>query len=347
MTTIMQKEACESPWVIQRQLKENQGVWEALCSRLREETVPFAMTIARGSSDHAATYVKYALETQFGIPTCSAAPSVLTVYQKPLRLEGGLVIGISQSGQSPDIVEMMKQARADGAITVAIVNQVSSPLADAAEYVVPMWAGEEEAVAATKTYIASITAVIQFLSIYTADKSLVDSLAKLPETMGAASKCDWHSVSAALEKANDAVVLARGYGYPISQEAALKFKETSSLHAESFSSAEFLHGPMALIKKDFPVLMFLQDDNTLKGSLATAQKIVAAGGKTFIAVPEGLVDLDSTVATAVLPLPKSLHPLMDPLMAVQAFYPMAANLALKRGFNPDSPENLKKVTETR
>jgi glucosamine--fructose-6-phosphate aminotransferase (isomerizing) len=345
--TIMQKEAREAPWVIQRQLKENKEVWEALCMRLKEVEVSFVMTIARGSSDHAATFVKYAIETQFGIPVCSAAPSVLTVYEKPLKLKNSLVIGISQSGQSPDIVAMMEQAKAAGAVTVAIVNQVASPLAQAAEYVVPMWAGEEQAVAATKSYIASVTAILQFISMYSQDEALVNALEWLPHTMEKASNSNWQPLLNVMEHAEGGVVLARGFGFPIAQEAALKFKETSSLHAEAFSSAEFLHGPMALVKDNFPVLIFLQNDQTLKGTLATAQKIVAAGGKTFIAVPEGLVSLDQSVASCVLPLPKSVHPLTDALLAIQAFYPMSANLALKRGYNPDAPDNLKKVTETR
>jgi glutamine---fructose-6-phosphate transaminase (isomerizing) len=348
----MEKEAFETPLVVERQLRENKAVWSLLCERILREPPPFAMTIARGSSDHAATFLKYLLEVKLGIATASAAPSVLTVYQKNLNLKGALVIGISQSGQSPDSVEMMKSARESGAITVSIVNQVDSPLAKISEYVVPIWAGVEEAVAATKSYIGSLAAILQFLSIYeehqkNKDQSLSEALPELPRLMAEAVSSDWKELIQDLKSVSDAVILGRGFGYPIAQESALKLKETSSLHAEAFSSAEFLHGPMALIKKAFPVLLYLQDDQTLKGSLATAQRIIQAEGRVFVISPKKLVTLDKSIATQVFWLPESVHSLMDSILGIQAFYPMAANLALVRGFNPDAPLLLKKVTETR
>ena len=357
--TKMEKEAAESPKVVEAQLLQNGERWLAVCDRILKDTPPFAMTIARGSSDHAATFLKYILEVKLGIPTSSAAPSVLTVYQKNLKLKGALVVGISQSGQSPDIVEMMRSARNAGAITVSLVNQVNSPLAEASEYVIPLWAGMEEAVAATKSYIGSLTAILHFLAIYESSNSRVhpvahsneislsEALPKLPILMREALNLDWRDLSKFLQEATDTVVLGRGFGYPIAQESALKLKETSSIHAEAFSSAEFLHGPMALIKKAFPVLLYLQNDQTLKGSLMTAKKIMDAGGRVVVMSPKKLVELDGTLATQVFWLPESVHPLIDSVLGIQAFYLMAARLAVSRGFNPDAPVLLKKVTETR
>ncbi|NCX94114.1 MAG: SIS domain-containing protein [Gammaproteobacteria bacterium] len=258
-----------------------------------------------------------------------------------------MVIGVSQSGKSPDICEMMKSARAAGAVTVAIVNHVESPLAKLAEFVVPMWAGEEIAVAATKSYIASLSAALQFWSIYSGDAALSAALSALPETLKKASECNWTSLGAGLKNAVNTLVLGRGFGFPVAQEAALKFKETSSIHGEAFSSAEVMHGPMGLVRNQLPLLMVTQNDATLAGNIALAEKLQQIGGKPFVALPKGLNVPGVEKLKNVLPLPKSLHPLCDPLMAIQAFYPMAADLAVSRGFNPDSPQNLKKVTETR
>jgi len=347
MSTMMEKEAREAPFVVERQLRENVGVWTALSERLRREKVPFAVSIARGSSDHAATFLKYILEVYFGIPTCSAAPSVLTVYQKTLRLNQALVLGISQSGKSPDIVEMMKSARDSGAITVSILNCVDSPLAEVSEYVIPIWGGVEEAVAATKSYLGSLSAILQFIAIYQEDASLKRALEQLPLAMNEALSQDWTALSEGLTKETDAVILGRGFGYPIAQETALKLKETSALHAEAFSSAEFLHGPMGMIREGFPALLYLQNDATLAGSLTTAERILKAKARVFAACPQGLITSSQNFQGEILSLPKSLHFLTDPLVAIQAFYRMAAGLSLARGLNPDQPPLLKKVTETR
>ncbi len=343
----MEVEAFEAPEMVQRQLRENAKVWAEICERISRESISFAMTIARGSSDHAATFLKYILEVKLGLPTASAAPSVLTVYHQSLKLKGALVIGISQSGQSPDIVEMMKSARASGAITVAIVNQPDSPLARSAEYVVPICAGVEKAVAATKSYLGSVSAILHFLAVYEGNSQLAHVLDQLPDLMHEALRMDWSALLQYFQSATDSIVLGRGFGYPIAQESALKLKETCALHGEAFSSAEFLHGPMALITKKMPVLLYLQNDQTLKGSLLTAKKIIHAGGQVFVISPKRLVELDGTVATQTFDIPESVHPLMDSILGIQAFYPMVARLAVLRGCNPDAPVLLQKVTETR
>ncbi len=348
MTTRMEQEAREVPGCIAKQWLENKSVISELCARVAKDKPAFAMTIARGSSDHAATYAKYLLETELGLITASSAPSTVTLYHSMLQLKNSLVIGISQSGKSPDICEVMQQAQKNGAITVAIVNVVDSPLAHLADYVIPLHVGTEKAVAATKSYIGSLTALIQLIATLSKNEKLLNAMQALPDALHEAANQNWDVAINALKNSHDALVLARGYGYPIAQEAALKLKETLSIHAEPFSGAEVLHGPFAVIKKDFPALLFTQNDESLSSMLALSKKIKDVGGNTLIAVPQGSVDqkIITESASHSLPLPKSIHPICDPLLCIQAFYPMAAQLAVQCGKNPDAPDNLQKVTET-
>ncbi len=357
--TRMEQEVRETPAVIEAQLSRNEEKWLKVIQRLQSQPVPFALTIARGSSDHAATFLKYLLEVKLGIPTVSAAPSVLTIYQRELNLKGGLVIGISQSGQSPDLLEMMQAGRRSGALTLAIVNQENSPLAELAEYVIPIHAGPETAVAASKSYLGSLTAFLHFLAMYekhslklSGPDRMSEALKDLPRLMEETFAADWTALAQSwfeISRDHDqsGIILGRGFGYPIAQETALKLKETSALHAEAFSSAEFLHGPLGLIKAFFPVLLYLQSDQTLKGSLMTAKKIKEAGGSVFVISPKDLVQPEETCYTQMFCVPKTRHPLLDSLLGIAGFYPMAAKLAVLRGMNPDQPKFLKKITETR
>lgn len=349
MQTIMEQEARESPKVVAEQLQENLQILQSLCARVKRAQPKFAVTIARGSSDHACTYAKYLLETKLGLVTSSAAPSVITTYCADLQLANALIIGVSQSGKSPDICAIMETARAKGAITAAITNNLNSPLAEAAEFIVPIWAGEERAVAATKSYIGSLSAIAQFVALLSHDKKLLDCLRQLPEYLTKALKCDWSLVLPKLKEIERTFVIARGYGFGIAQEAALKFKETAVIQAEAFSSAEVLHGPFALVRRDRPFLLFTQNDRSLPGMIMLAKKIKNLHGVPFMAISQNLAFDDelANVLSMALPLPESLHPILDPLMVIQAFYPMVAQLAVLRGYNPDMPENLQKVTETR
>lgn len=345
----MEKEAFETPKVIRRALKENQNILGSLAKRLQNHPPPFVMTNARGSSDHASTFAKYLFESRLGWVTSSAAPSVVTMYGANLNVDNALVLGISQSGQSPDVCEILETSRRKGAITVAMVNDVNSPLAGLADYVIPLWVGEEKAVAATKSYISSLFAILHFSAIYLQDYHLLSQLEELPDVLEETLTMDWSGAVAILKEYDDVLVVARGFGYPIAQEAALKFKETCSIHAEAFSGAEILHGPLALVGRDYPVLMFIQEDLTYSGMLELAQKVISLGGKPLLAYPKSLeseVNITS-VDSILLPLPASLDSLCDPIMAIQAFYPMIAHLSTAKGKSPDHPKNLKKVTKTR
>lgn len=345
MMSIMEKEAHEAPKVIAHQLQANYGILSDLSKRLKQSEPGFAVTIARGSSDHAANFAKYVFETQLSLVTASAAPSVSTIYKSQLKLKNSLVIGFSQSGQSPDVCEMMELARKQGAITVAMVNHENSPLATIAEYVIPLLAGKEVAVAATKSYLATLAGIINLVAIHKQDAALKVGLAQLPELLEQALHCEWGPVIELFKAASDALVVARGYGFPIAQEAALKFKETCAIHAEAFSGAEVMHGPLALIGEGFPVLLFAQEDASLPGMLDLTESMTKSlGANTVLALPKNLDRPDHY--TSIIDLPASLHPLLDPLMAIQSFYPVAARIAQAKGLNPDHPQNLKKVTKT-
>jgi glucosamine--fructose-6-phosphate aminotransferase (isomerizing) len=348
MTSIMEQEAHSAPAVLSKQFTANFYVLRDLCQRLQCYPPLFALTIARGSSDHAATFAKYLFETQLSLATASAAPSVETLYGAKLRLQNSLVVGISQSGQSPDIAEMLQAARKSGAVTVALVNEVNSPLAHAAEYVVPLYAAPEVAVAATKSYIAMLGALVQFTALMTQQPKLMSALEHVPKRLEQAARMDWSAAIAAYKEQQSTYVVARGFGLPVAQEAALKFKETARIHAEAFSSAEVLHGPFALIQKHFPVLLLGQQDVALPGILDLGKRMKQLSDQVFLAVPTHLHNKSilRESATTVLPLPESLHPICDPLLVIQAFYPMVAQLAAARGLNPDAPANLSKVTKT-
>jgi glucosamine--fructose-6-phosphate aminotransferase (isomerizing) len=344
----MEQEAREVPQIVKKQFAMNQSTLQSLCERLKSNPPAFAMTIARGSSDHAATFAKYVLETQLGCVTASAAPSVVTLYQANLHLKNSLVIGLSQSGQSPDIAETIAAARRAGAVTVAIVNQVESPLAEVAEYVVPLWAGPELAVAATKSYLGILSVLVHFVALFTQEPALLNALHELPERLQQAAQMDWSPAIAEYHARHNTFVVGRGYGFPIAQEAALKFKETSQIHAEAFSSAELLHGPFALVQKFFPLLVLAQRDVSFPGIIELSKRMHQMGATVMLATPHHAESASqlTDAASILLPLPGALHPLCDPLMIAQAFYVMIAKLAVARGFNPDAPVGLSKVTKT-
>jgi glucosamine--fructose-6-phosphate aminotransferase (isomerizing) len=345
MLSIMHQEAASAPTIVARQFVENINIIKELVSYLKAHPPTFAFTIARGSSDHAAMFGQYLLMMETGIVTASLPPSIHSIYQCQLNVKNALAIAISQSGASPDICQSLQAAKDAGATTVAIVNTIDSTLASIADFVIPMHAGKEQAVAATKSYIASVSALIQFIAHLSQNTALLKILPKLPESLEEAANADWHKAVTALKDCVNLIVIGRGLGFPIAQEAALKFKETANIHAEAFSGAEFQHGPMALAHPQFPLFFLSQSDVTAPTMQALCKRMTQLDAKTFLATASQQT-LDADMARYYLPLPASLHPICDPLLTIQAFYPMVASLALERGYNPDKPINLKKVTDT-
>lgn len=340
--TRMFQEAGEAARAVERQLAANADAVAAVAQRLRADPPRAVVTCARGSSDHAATFAKYLIETRTGVLTSSAALSVSSVYAARQDLEGVLYLAISQSGKSPDLLAAVEAAKAGGAFTVALVNDETSPLAALADAVLPLHAGPELSVAATKSYIAALSAIAQLVAAWTADEALSLALAELPSALAKAWAQDWSAGSKALAEASNLYVLGRGVGFGIAQEAALKFKETCGLHAEAFSAAEVLHGPMALVKDGFPALVLTQHDETFDSTIEMAEGLVERGATVLLAAGQETRRVEgATVLTATIG-----HPVLEPILAVQSFYRMAAVLSVARGFDPDRPPHLAKVTKT-
>ncbi len=336
--TRMFQEAFEAPDAVRSQLRRNDARVRALAQKLRKDPPRAVITCARGSSDHAATYAKYLFETRAGVITASAAPSIASVYGARQDLRGCLFLVISQSGQSPDLLASAQAAREAGAFVVALVNAEDSPLAALADEALPLCAGEEKSVAATKSYIASLAAIAHLACEWSGDNAMREALDRAPGDLERAWSLDWSHAVDWLRNASHLYVIARGVGLAVAQEAALKCKETCGLHAESFSSAEVRHGPQALLQGTFPAMLFSQDDETREGTEALAQDLVARGIDVMLAgarVP-GTIELP-TVAS---------HPAVQPLYVAQSFYRFANALAIARGCDPDRPPHLRKVTET-
>ncbi len=343
--TLLFADAAESADVAERQFAGLEADLRRLGQRLRDREPPFVMTCARGSSGNAATYAKYLIETRAMTPVADYAPSVSSLDATRWRkLEGALFLAISQSGQSPDIVVSARAAREAGALVVALVNDPQSPLAQAAEVVLPMLAGTERSVAASKTFMASLLAILGIAAAWTGDEDLGDALAGAPGILRDAWALDWTAATPVLSRASGLFVLGRGLGLAIAQEAALKLKETCALHAEAFSAAEVRHGPMTLAGPEFPVLM-LADNGARNGraqaAFAQLAADLAARGTPLIAA--GM----SGAGIVALPSLTGLHPAMAPLATIQSFYRLAASLSLARGCDPDRPPHLRKVTRTR
>lgn len=337
--THMAREVAEIPQAAARFLAKARPGVAAAAAALRRADPGLVVTVARGSSDHAATYLKYAIELMAGIPVASVGPSVASIYRRPLRLAGAACIGISQSGQSPDIVEMMRAAGAGGALTVALTNHAESPMARAVAHALPLMAGPERSVAATKTFTGSILAGLALLAEWQEDDGLRAALATLPEAFSAALTLDWSALEDRLATARSLYVLGRGPAFAIACEAALKGKETCGLHAEAYSAAEVLHGPAAIVSAHFPVLALGVEDAALPQVRATAERLAAQGADVFITG----ADVPGAVT---LPTVAGLHPMLAPLVLAAAWYRFVEAVARRRGHDPDTPPHLRKVTET-
>ncbi|PHV12255.1 iron dicitrate transport regulator FecR [Chitinimonas sp. BJB300] len=335
----MWKEMREGPAVVARQADKQNAHFKALGQRLRE-TDPHAMiTVARGSSDHACAYLSYLTMLRLGRMAVSLPMSLVTLYDAPLDVAGTIAVAISQSGRSPDVVEPIKRFRTGHAETVALVNDATSPLGEAAEWTLPLEAGPEYAVAATKSYIASLAASARIIAHWTNDTALLDGLAALPDTLAQAQETDWSAAVEILRDAERIMVIGRGLTLPIAMEAALKCKETAAIQAEAFSGAEIKHGPMALVDKGYPLLIFAPRGPAQGGQIKLAEEMRNRGARVLLAAPADITSRD-------LLLPPAPVAELDPITAIAAFYPMVEALSRARELDPDQPRHLNKVTLT-
>jgi glutamine---fructose-6-phosphate transaminase (isomerizing) len=336
--TLMFTEAQEASEVVRRQRQHNAEVIAELAARLCTDKPRAVVTLARGSSDHAATFARYLIETRAGVLTSSASPSVGSIYAATPDLGGTVALAISQSGRSPDLVNSARQATENGAFLVALVNDEDSPLAAIANVLVPLCAGPERGVAATKSFIASLAAVLDLLAAWTGDPAIDSASSALPSQLAEGWTLDWTAALPVLTRATAMYVVGRGHGLGIAQEAALKLKETCGIHAEAFSAAEVRHGPMAVVGSGFPVLLFGQPDESLASVAELAREFVGRGAQVISA---GVPDAPGVQLPTL-----EADPLTAPVLEIASFYRLANALALARGRDPDRPPHLTKITET-
>ena len=335
----MANELVEAPAAVLTQARELPAPVAALVARLARRSPDVVVTCARGSSAHAATFAKHLIERNLGIPVAAAAPNIVSVYRRRLALKDQLFLAISQSGSSDDLIETAAAARGASAVTAAIVNDTNSPLAHACEFVLPMSAGPELSVAATKTFVASLAASLRVVAKWVGGDEMAAACDRLPDRLTQAAQLDWKAALGPLAAATTLVAIGRGPTLAIAREAALKLKETCALHAEAFSGAEFRHGPIALVSSAFPVLMLAPTDESALGFADLAADLRYAGAEVLIA---GADD-----ASTALPTLAPDQPDADAICLIQSFYAFLLRLAEARGVNVDKPRHLQKVTRTR
>ena len=337
----MAAEIAEAGAVVRRQLAANSALTAKLAADLRTCKPAFVATVARGSSDHAALYLKHLVELKLGLACASLGPSIASLYHAPLKLAGAVAIAISQSGRSPDILAMQRAAKDQRALSVAFVNDEESPLAREANAVLPLCAGLERSVAATKSMIAALVAGAALVAHWGDDSELLAALQQLPSVLDSSAAAPPATEAiATLAEASSLFVIGRGATHAVAAEAALKLKETSAIHAEAFSSAEVLHGPAGIIRPGFPVLAFAPADAARPGFFDTLDQLAAFGAAPL------LVDIEPHKRWPTLVALDGGHPLLTPIVALHAFYRVAESTARRRGRDPDQPPHLKKVTET-
>ena len=339
--SFMAAEIMETGAVVRRQLAANAAPIAEMAANLRTRKPSFVATIARGSSDHAALYLKHLVELKLALACASLAPSIASLYHAPLKLEGAVAISISQSGRSPDIVAMQRTARHERAMTIALVNDEASPLARDADALVPLHAGAERSVAATKSMIASLAAAASLTAHWGEDSALLAALSGLPSALDqSAGAPPPEAAIETLAKASSLFVIGRGATHAVAAEAALKLKETCAIHAEAFSSAEVLHGPAGVIGPEFPVLAFAPADAARPGFLDTLDRLAAFGAAPLV------VDIEPHRRWPTLAALDGGHPFLTPIVALHAFYRVAEATARRRGRDPDEPPHLTKITQT-
>ena len=338
-STLMFREASSAPVVVGKMLEDNASAFESLVARLRSKPPPLVVTYGRGSSDNAATYAKYMIEAMVGIPVASGAPSLASLYKAPVVGRGAMCIAISQSGRSPDLLAGAEAQKKAGNLVVAIVNDEGSPLSSLADIILPLNAGSEQSVAATKTYIASLAAIAMLTALWSRNHRIHEQINRLPELLEDAFELDWSSAIDMLEPASNLFTLGRGWSLGVAQEAALKLKETCGIHAEALSAAEISHGPMAIVEERFPILGFATADQSGDGVCAASMALASRGAHVLVADPIGRCHCGRLVAMRS-------NPALEPILMIQTFYRMVNELALRRGFDPDRPPHLAKVTRT-
>ncbi len=355
----MRAEALQAPATVAALLAADGLAWQALAQDLAADPPQALLTVARGSSDHAASYLAYLMTARLGRLVSSLPMSLITLYPPRLRCQGLLALALSQSGQSPDLVAPLQHIAAGGGRTLALVNDLASPLARTAQRALALHAGAETSVAATKSCINQFVAGARLVAAWAQaeaaagqpctapDDGFDAALQTLPAALQQATQADWAPGLATLCDAERLYVIGRGTGLPAAQEMALKFKEVCGLQAEAYSGAEVQHGPMALVQPGFPMLVLAPRGPAQAGLLALAVQMAERGARVLLAAPEGAGLAAAALPCVHLPVAETGHADLDPIGLLQSFYLGVEALARGRGLHPDQPRHLSKVTRTR
>ncbi len=340
------REIHQQPSVLETFLRQEEQSIAKLAAEIRKRDVDYVVIAARGTSDNAGRYAQYLLGSVNGLLVALATPSLFSIYQRPPRFRNALVIGISQSGKSPDIVSVVAEAKRQGALTAAITNEPNSDLAQQADHVIELHAGEEKSVAATKTYTSQLCAIAALSSALADDKAMKESLATVPATVAAtlAMNSAIAQITPRYRYMNDCVVIGRGYNYATAFELSLKLKELTYTIAEPYSSADFMHGPLALIEHGFPAIVVAPSGKMLP----EMKEFISVLGKREA---ETIVISDDAEALQMaripLAMPNALPEWLSPITAIVPGQLFAMHLAATRDYDPDHPRGLRKVTETK
>lgn len=344
--TLMMKEIGDQPDVLRKLLSHHFDRIKSLCATIKEKDIKFMYIAARGTSDHAAVYAKYVMETYAGIPVAFAAPSVITVYGGKPNLSDALVIGISQSGKAEDVIEVIRHANSLGAMTISITNYDESPLAMESDYHFSCLAGEEKSVAATKTFTAQMMIMAMIASELSEENGFIKGLFKIPDKLDEIIKTEGVIKKTAfdLKDIQECFVLSRGMNYAIALEGALKIQETCYVRAKAYAMSDFYHGPLALLDSNIPVFIIAPKGKMSKDTLEI-MKIMKEHDIKTVAVTNDPEIAES--ATVVISIPDNTEEYASPFLSAAAMQVFACKLSLAKGLNPDNPRNIKKVTITR
>jgi glucosamine--fructose-6-phosphate aminotransferase (isomerizing) len=344
--SFLQDEIHQQPHVLATLLDAEADRARHIVADLHSRKIEYVIIAARGTSDNAARYGQYLFGAHNRLPVGLATPSLFSVYREPPQLEGALVIGISQSGQSPDIVAVLAEGRHQGTPTLAITNDPSSPLAAQADYILPLHAGEERAVAATKTYTAQLGALALLSCALGDHRGRRDALWRAPQALQEVLDAETQ-IARAVDRyryMETCVVLGRGYNYATAYEIALKLKELNYLIAEAYSSADFMHGPIAVVGSGFPALVIAPSGKMFHTMRRFSLELKSRGAELLV-ISDQQALLDEAVTP--LPLPTGVPEWLSPLVSIVPGQLFALHLTLTRGNDPDHPQGLHKVTLTR
>lgn len=344
--TILYRELHQQPDTLQRLLDEAGNATKELARAIQRQEITHVVIAARGTSDNAGRYAQYVLGAKNRFQVALATPSLFSIYEAPPRFNNALVLGISQSGQSPDIVSVLSEARRQGALTAVITNTPQSDLGRQGDVIIPLYAGEERAVAATKSYTAQLLAIAMLSAALNGEAGAEQSLRDIPTAVSATLQMN-EAIAAAAPRyryMSHCVVVGRGYNYATAFETALKLKELTYTIVEPYSSADFLHGPLAMVERGFPVLV-VAPSGKMTPVLADFLHTVGQRQAEVIAISDEETILQE--ARIPLRLPQTVPEWLSPITAIVPGQLLAMHLAWTRDYDVDDPRAIQKVTETR